>query len=307
MIPHAQLLLRFAQPLRRVDGAPETAFDVGTVLCSVLPQGDMGTAFVQRGTGTAGVHGAGMLHGDPVGLDHLGGQCPGGKAGKQPLQMQVQRRFGTDLAVKEGKFCKNAAEPVTELLRHRCRLRGKGGGKPAFVGGHDRGAAPQHLPPACRLHGIDQLVFCHPFLTGKFVLDGKKVGGMVAAHCLQHRAAGQLQPVDGVFQIQPRQIVQQGLPHIPLPQPKDAADQGIAVISVHQPHHGVHVKINGAVGVPCQKQRLKSVGSGSRPDLICRPPLLCGVALGLHQPNSFPASSFAGIRVAITSRISPCS
>ena len=32
-----------------------------------------------------------------------------------------------------------------------------------------------------------------------------------------------------------------------------------------------------------------------------------GVALGFHQPNSFPASSFAGMRAAMTSRIRPCS
>ena len=56
-----------------------------------------------------------------------------------------------------------------------------------------------------------------------------------------------------------------------------------------------------------QKQRLKAVGSGSGPDLIGRTPLLRGVALGVHQANSFPASSLAGMRAAITSRISPCS
>ena len=57
----------------------------------------------------------------------------------------------------------------------------------------------------------------------------------------------------------------------------------------------------------CQKQRLEAVSTCSGPDLIGRTPLLRGVALGVHQANSFPASSLAGMRAAITSRISPCS
>ena len=84
-------------------------------------------------------------------------------------------------------------------------------------------------------------------------------------------------------------------------------DQRVTVVFMHQTYDAVHVKINGAVRVAGQKQRLKTVGSGSGPDLIGRAPLLRGVALGVHQANSFPASSLAGMRAAITSRISPCS
>ena len=78
-------------------------------------------------------------------------------------------------------------------------------------------------------------------------------------------------------------------------------------VLVHQPDDAVHVKINGAVRVAGQKQRLEAVGSGSGPDLIGRTPLLRGVALGVHQPKSLVASSLAGMRAAITSRIRLCS
>ena len=138
-------------------------------------------------------------------------------------------------------------------------------------------------------------------------MNRKKVICMGMAQRFQNRAAGQLQPIGCIFQIQPCHVVQHGLPQITVPCIKDAADQRVTVIFVDEAHDRVHVKIGGAVGIAGQKQRLKAIGARSRPDLIGRPPLLCGVALGFHQANSLAASSLAGMRAAITSRIRPCS
>ena len=73
------------------------------------------------------------------------------------------------------------------------------GGKAAFVRGHDRGGVSQNLAPARSLHGVHQLVFRHPLLPRKLILDGKKVVRVGKPQRLQHRAAGQLQPIGGVF------------------------------------------------------------------------------------------------------------
>lgn len=70
---------------------------------------------VCRGAGAARFHGTGVLHGQPVGLDHLGGQRFGGKRGQQPLQMQMKPHFVPDPAVKQGKPCKQAQQLTLEL------------------------------------------------------------------------------------------------------------------------------------------------------------------------------------------------
>ncbi len=80
MIAGAKLLLGLAQPFRRVEGAPETALDVGAVLGGVLPEGDVGQPLVHRQPAAArGIHRAGVLDHDAVGLDHLGGERFGGE------------------------------------------------------------------------------------------------------------------------------------------------------------------------------------------------------------------------------------
>ena len=140
-----------------------------------------------------------MLHRHPVGLDHLGGHGFGGKFCPKALQPQMQRGLLVYLAVKQGKLCKQRQQAVFELCWFRYGLRLQRGGKAALVRGHDRGGASQHLAPARGLHGVHQLVFCHPLLPRKLVLDGKKVVRVGKTQRLQHRAAGQLQPVGGVF------------------------------------------------------------------------------------------------------------
>ena len=267
----------------------------------------MGFALVHGQPAAGGVHRIGVLHGHPVGLDHLGGHGLGGKLCQQAVQVQVQGRFLVHGAVEQVEFCVDGQNFGLQLGRFGCAFGGKGRRKAGLIRRHHRVGTAQHTPPARRLHGVDQLVFRHPFLPRKLVLNGKKVVGVSMAQCFQHRAAGQFQMVSRVFQVQPGHVIQHGLPHVAVPCIKDAADERISVIFVDEPHDGVHVKIGGAVGVAGEEQRLKAIGSCSSPDLISRAPLLGGVALGFHQPNSFPASSFAGMRAAMTSRIRPCS
>lgn len=137
--------------------------------------------------------------------------------------------------------------------------------------------------------------------------DGEKVIRMGAAQLGQHRAAGQLQRIGCAFEVEPGQVVEFGLPDVAIPKPEQAPDEIVAVIFVHQAHDAVHVKIDRAIGVVCKEQRLKPIGTGCRPDLIGCAPLFGGVALRFHQRNSFAAVSCAGMRAAMTSRISPCS
>ena len=85
MRPGAERLLGLAQALGRIEGTTKAAFNVGAVLGGILPQGDVGQPLVCRGAGAARLHGTGVLHGQTVGLDHLGGQRFGGKRGQQPL------------------------------------------------------------------------------------------------------------------------------------------------------------------------------------------------------------------------------
>ena len=58
MVAHAKLLLSLAQPFRRVEGAAEAAFDVGSVLRGILLQGDVGPALVHRQPAAHSIHGA---------------------------------------------------------------------------------------------------------------------------------------------------------------------------------------------------------------------------------------------------------
>lgn len=91
--PGAERLLGLAQTLGRVEGTAKAAFNVGAVLSGILPQGDVGQPLVCRRAGAARFHRTGVLHGQSVGLDHLGGQRFGGKRGQQPLQMQMKPHF----------------------------------------------------------------------------------------------------------------------------------------------------------------------------------------------------------------------
>ena len=199
MHPGTQFLLGLAQLFRRVEAAPEAAFNVGAVLRGALLQGNVCPALVHRQPAAGGIHRTGMLHRHPVGLDHLGGHGFGSQLCPKALQPQMQRGLLAYLAVKQGKFCKQRQQVVFELCWFRCALRFQRGGKAALVRGHDRGGASQHLAPARGLHGVHQLVFRHPLLPRKLVLDGKKVVRVGKAQRFQHRAAGQLQPVGGVF------------------------------------------------------------------------------------------------------------
>ena len=254
-----------------------------------------------------GIHRAGVLHGHPVGLDHLGRQGAGHKGGQQTFEVEVQPGFCVDLPVKKGKPGIESQQRRLQLFRLGRGARQKGFAEGGFIRGHDRRVPPQNLPPARRLQGVDQLIFRHPLLPRKLVLDAEEIVCMGAAQVGQHRAFGQLEGVDGTFEVKPGQIVQHGFPGVALPSRKKAADQRVAVVFVDKPYDAVHVKVDRSIGVAGEEQRLKAIGTGCRPDLIGSAPFLCGVALRFHQPNSLAASSLAGMRAAMASRMRLCS
>ena len=127
--------------------------------------------------------------------------------------------------------------------------RGQRRRKAGLIRGHHRVGTAQNPPPTGCLHGVHQLIFCHPLLPRKLVLDGEKIVGVGAAQALQHGAAGQLPPVGRAFEVKPCQVIQQGLAHVALPAVENTADERITVVFMHKPHDGIHVKIGGAVGV----------------------------------------------------------
>ena len=311
MVPGAELLLGLAQPFRRVERAAKAALDVGPVLGGVLFQCNMGQPLVGSRPAAARVHTARVLHRHPVGLDHLGGHGLGGKGGQKPLQVQVQCQFLVHRAVKEGKFSVKGQYAGFQFLGLGRCFRGQGRRQLAFVRGQHRVGPALYPPPAGGLHGVDQLVFRHPLLPRELVLDAEEIIRVGPPQLGQHRAAGQLQRVGGAFEVQPGQVVQQGLLHVAVPGMEQPPHKVVAVIFVHQPHDAVHVKIHGAIGVAGQKQRLKAVFACRGPHLIGGPPLLRGVALRFHraapQLKSLAAVSWAGMRAAMTSRMSPCS
>ena len=287
MLPGAKLLLGLPQPFGRVERPAKAAFDVGAVFLGALAQGDMGQPLVGVDAAAGGVHRAGMLHRDPVGLYHLGGHGAGHEGRQQAVQMEMQPGLLMHGAVEQLEFGVDGQQRGFQLVRLWGRLGTEGGVESLFVGGHDRRRAPLHGPPARGLHGVDQLVLRHPLLPRELVLDAEKVVRMGAAEGRKHRAAGQLQRVDRALEVEPGQIVQHGLPDVALPCVKEAAHQLVAVVFVDQPHDAVHVKINGAVGVPGEEQRLEAVSSCRCPHLIGGPPLFGGVALRFHKNAPF--------------------
>ena len=287
MLPGAKLLLGLPQPFGRVERPAKAAFDVGAVFLGALAQGDVGQPLVGMDAAAGGVHRAGMLHRDPVGLYHLGGHGAGHEGRQQAVQMEMQPGLLMHRAVEQLEFGVDGQQRGFQLVRLRGCLRTEGSVETLFVGGHDRRRAPLHSPPARGLHGVDQLVLRHPLLPRKLVLDAEKVVRMGTAKGRKHRAAGQFQHVGRALEVEPGQIVQHGLPDVALPCVKEAAHQLVAVVFVDQPHDAVHVKIDRAVGVPGEEQRLEAVSSCRCPHLIGGPPLFGGVALRFHKNAPF--------------------
>ena len=283
MLAGAKLLLGLPQPLGRVERPAKAAFDVGAVLLGALAQGDVGQPFVGVDAAAGGIYRAGVLYRHPVSLYHLGGHGAGHQRRQPALQVEMQSGLLVHRAVEQLELGVDGQQRGLQLVRLRGRLGAEGGVEALFIGGHDRWRPVLHGPPACGLHGVDQLVLRHPLLPRELILDAEEVVRVGTAEGRKHRAAGQLKGVGRALEVEPRQIVQHGLPDVALPCVKEAAHQCVAVVFVYQPHDAVHVKIDGAVGVAGEEQRLEAVGPRRRPDLIGGTPLLGGVALRFHK------------------------
>ena len=305
----AQLLFDRGQLLGRVEGTAKAALDVLAVGLGVLVQFEAGPPQVQLLPAPASAAGV-VARGQHVGVDDLGGHELG--HGRRPFAVEVeaQRRAGPGRPVKKERPGKSGPDGGLQSAGVQRAAAGKGGGQLFFIGGHDRRALAQHAPPAGCLHGVDQLVFGHPLLPGEFVFLGKKVPRVGGAEGGQGGPHRHFPLKRGVFQRQPGQIVQHGLAAVLRPGPKQAPGHLRPVPPADAAHDGVHVQVRRAIPALSQEQRVEAVLPRGVPDLVQGPALLRAVMLGEHgrhpSKRSAPASR-AGMRAAITSRISPCS
>lgn len=174
MLAGAKLLLGLPQPLGRVERPAKAALDVGPVLLGALAQGDVGQPLVRMDTAAGGIHRAGVLHRHPVGLDHLGGHGAGHKGRQQAVQVEVQPGLLVHRPVEQLELGVDGQQRGFQLLGARGRFGAEGSAEALFVGGHDGRRPALHGPPACGLHGVDQLVLRHPLLPRELVLDAEK-------------------------------------------------------------------------------------------------------------------------------------
>ena len=126
MLPGAKLLLGLPQPFGRVERPAKAAFDVGAVFLGALAQGDVGQPLVGVDAAAGGVHRAGMLHRDPVGLYHLGGHGAGHEGRQQTVQMEMQPGLLMHRAVEQLEFGVDGQQCGFQLVRLGGRLGTEG-------------------------------------------------------------------------------------------------------------------------------------------------------------------------------------
>ena len=194
-------LLDARERLGGVDAAAEAALDVAAVLRFVLVGAQTRAQRVRDLDHAVFARHGGAADGQIVRADDLRRQELGEKRRPLVVKVQLEPAFFMHCTVELQVLFKCRAHGDLKLRGvHRAgageRLR-----KPLFPRGENGRLLPEDRLPAVGLHGVDELIFLHPLLPGKFVLDGKKVVRVGKPQRLQHRAAGQLQPVCGVFQI----------------------------------------------------------------------------------------------------------
>ena len=171
-------------------------------------------------------------------MDDLCGHQPGHHPGPFSREVKPQGGRRAAPAVKEAKAGKQLQNGGKKLLFLHWP-QGQRGGQPPFIGGHHRGALSQHCPPPGGLHGVAQLVFCHPLLAGEGVLLIKELHRPVPAQVGQNGPLGQLQLIGGALQSQPGQVVQQRLSPVPRPGLKEPGRPLLPVPLADTAHNGV--------------------------------------------------------------------
>ena len=99
----------------------------------------------------------------------------------------------------------------------------------------------------------------------------------------KRRALRQLPFIGGVFEREPREVVEHRLPYIARPRGKQPRGHVVAEPLVHIADDAVHIEIRRAVRAQSEKARLKAVIRRSRPDEVDGAALLLAVLLCQHR------------------------
>ena len=106
---------------------------------------------------------------------------------------------------------------------------------------------------------------------------------MRRAQLLKRRALRQLPFIGGVFEREPREVVEHRLPYIARPRGKQPRGHVVTEPLVDIADDAVHVEIRRAVRAQSEKARLKAVIRRSRPDEVDGAALLLAVLLCQHR------------------------
>ena len=196
--------------------------------------------------------------------------------------MEGERLFCMGSTVKAQIFPEGCPYCLGQFLTAQRAGTGKRRRQTFFPRRQHRRLLSEHSFPAGGLKRVYQLVFRHPFLSGKLVFRGKKGSRMHLPQSRQRGALRQLFFVDGIFQCQPCQIVIHSLMSVTRPRGKQLFWQIFSEPFVHQTDHAVHVKIGLTVRTHRQKLRFKPIISAGGPDLIDSPPLTSTVSRSFH-------------------------
>ena len=105
---------------------------------------------------------------------------------------------------------------------------------------------------------------------------------MGAAQLREYGADGKLLFIDGVFQREPREVVERGAPRVVRPKGEETARHLVAQPLADQTDDAVHVEVRRAVGLEGEELRLKLIVAAGGPDHIDGAALVGAVAVGFH-------------------------
>ena len=119
--------------------------------------------------------------------------------------------------------------------------------------------------------------------SGDFSSLGKELGKTAkeAAELLKEEGASGAE-IGGVFEREPREVVERGAPRVVRPKGEETARHLVAQPLADQTDDAVHVEVRRAVGLEGEELRLKLIVAAGGPDQIDGAALVGAVAVGFH-------------------------
>ena len=282
VIAGAAALLDARERLRGIEAAAEAALDVVVILRFALVRAKLGAQRVGRAHHAVLAGDRRAADGQLVGADDLDRQELGEQRRPLIAEVKTEQRFFMGRAVKLQVFLKRRADGGLQIVRVERARAGEGLGESLFPRGEQRRLLPKDRSPAGGLERIDELVLVHPLLSRELIFRGKKFCGVGAAQLREHGADGKLLFIDGVFQREPREVVERGAPCVVRPKGEETARHLVAQPLADQTDDAVHVEVRRAVGLEGKKLRLKLIVAAGGPDQIDGAALVGAVAVGFH-------------------------